>query len=122
MESVHIKNSIPPTIEQVTEYAKIHYPELDPEKFFWAYEMKGWMVGKVKMKDWQAAVRNWKVNGWGKAGMDARRPALLPIIGKICSREGCGMPAVYKSGGAYDHFYCEQHMPDKVKQVFGDKK
>lgn len=23
------------------------------------YESKGWVVGKVKMKDWKAAVRNW---------------------------------------------------------------
>lgn len=26
------------------------------------YEMKGWMVGKNKMKDWKAAIRNWLKN------------------------------------------------------------
>ena len=29
-------------------------------KFFNHYEMKGWMVGRTKMKDWKAAVRYWK--------------------------------------------------------------
>lgn len=31
-------------------------------KFVDFYEMKGWMVGKNKMKDWKAAVRNWLKN------------------------------------------------------------
>jgi hypothetical protein len=26
------------------------------------YEANGWMVGKVKMKDWKASVRTWKAN------------------------------------------------------------
>jgi hypothetical protein len=26
------------------------------------YEANGWMVGKVKMKDWKASVRTWKTN------------------------------------------------------------
>ncbi len=25
------------------------------------YEANGWMVGKVKMKDWKASVRTWKI-------------------------------------------------------------
>ena len=29
-------------------------------KFFNHYEMKGWVVGRTKMKDWKAAVRYWK--------------------------------------------------------------
>ena len=32
------------------------------EAFFDFYESKGWMVGKNKMKDWKAAVRNWERN------------------------------------------------------------
>lgn len=31
-------------------------------KFFDFYASKGWMVGKNKMKDWKAAVRNWLKN------------------------------------------------------------
>jgi hypothetical protein len=29
------------------------------------------MVGKSKMKDWRAAVRNWKANGWQPTGATA---------------------------------------------------
>ncbi len=31
----------------------------EPEKFYDFYESKNWLVGKVKMKNWKAAVRNW---------------------------------------------------------------
>lgn len=31
----------------------------DPESFFDFYESKGWMVGKVSMKDWRASARKW---------------------------------------------------------------
>ena len=34
--------------------------EIDVNKFINFYESKGWMVGKNKMKDWKAAVRNWR--------------------------------------------------------------
>lgn len=33
--------------------------EIEAEKFVDFYQSKGWLVGKVKMKDWKAAVRNW---------------------------------------------------------------
>lgn len=52
-----------PTVKEVSFYmldrglaAQI---EQEAEKFCDFYEMKGWMVGKNKMKDWKAAVRNW---------------------------------------------------------------
>lgn len=53
---------IPPTAEQVKAYAdeKGYSPkEINPERFVDYYIQNGWMVGKNKMKDWQAAVRNW---------------------------------------------------------------
>jgi hypothetical protein len=33
--------------------------ETESEKFVDFYSSKGWFVGKNKMKDWRAAVRNW---------------------------------------------------------------
>jgi len=33
--------------------------EIEAEKFVDFYQSKGWLVGKSKMKDWKAAVRNW---------------------------------------------------------------
>lgn len=50
----------PPTIEEVTEYCKERGNKVDPQKFVDFYTMKGWMVGKNKMKDWRAAVRTWE--------------------------------------------------------------
>jgi len=45
---------------------------------------------------------------------------LFPIAGKICSKEGCRMPAVYKdTSGAYDSYRCKEHLPTKVKEVYG---
>lgn len=56
---------IPPSPEQVTLYsASIGYP-MDGEGWCDAYQQKGWLVGKAKMKDWQSAVRVWKRNKWG---------------------------------------------------------
>jgi hypothetical protein len=59
------RRKIPPTPEQVTAYsAAIGYP-VDGQKWCDAYAVKGWKVGSARMKDWQAAVRNWKANKYG---------------------------------------------------------
>jgi hypothetical protein len=53
----------PPSVEEVAAYAaEKGYRPFDAEHFVDFYEAKGWMVGKNKMKDWKAAVRNAK--GW----------------------------------------------------------
>ena len=50
----------PPCLADVSEYVKEKgYIGFDCERFIDFYESKGWMVGKNKMKDWKAAVRNW---------------------------------------------------------------
>lgn len=49
----------PPAAQQVREYAAEKGYILDADRFVDFYESKGWMVGKNKMKDWKAAVRNW---------------------------------------------------------------
>jgi hypothetical protein len=58
-EVKHIRNQIPPTIEMVSEYIQANGYNVDAEAFMDYYESKGWMVGRNKMKDWQASVRNW---------------------------------------------------------------
>jgi hypothetical protein len=56
---------IPPLPAWVTAYsASIGYP-MDGQKWCDGYEQKRWVVGRARMSDWQAAVRNWKTNGWG---------------------------------------------------------
>jgi hypothetical protein len=56
------KKTIPPTIDMVKEYCKERRNKINPETFIDFYTMKDWMVGKTRMKDWQAAVRTWEKN------------------------------------------------------------
>jgi hypothetical protein len=51
---------IPPNIQEVVFYCKDRKNKVDPEKWMNHYLSNGWMVGKNKMKDWKAAVRNWE--------------------------------------------------------------
>ncbi len=51
---------IPPTVDEVRAYCKERGNNVDAERFVDFYTSKGWMVGKTKMKDWKAAVRNWE--------------------------------------------------------------
>lgn len=50
----------PPTVEEVRRYCQERNNKVDPEGFIDFYESKGWFIGKNKMKDWKAAVRNWE--------------------------------------------------------------
>jgi hypothetical protein len=51
---------IPPTLEMVKKYCDERKNEIDPQRFIDSYTAKGWMIGKNKMKDWQASVRTWE--------------------------------------------------------------
>ena len=53
------KRFSPPTIKEISDYSLEIRQPIDAEKFHDFYASKGWMVGKNKMKDWKAAVRNW---------------------------------------------------------------
>lgn len=50
----------PPTIDDVTAYVSEKGYHVNAERFVSFYQQKGWMVGKNRMKDWKAAVRNWE--------------------------------------------------------------
>ena len=60
-ESEKRKRFIPPTFEQVDSYMQEIQKGSAEEarKFVDFYESKGWMVGKNKMKVWEASVRTW---------------------------------------------------------------
>ena len=49
----------PPTLDDVNLYCQERGYDIDSGRFVDFYESKGWYVGKNKMKDWRAAVRNW---------------------------------------------------------------
>ena len=57
-----------PSPAEVDEYARSYAAtreldlsalDFDPERFVDFYAQKGWMVGRSRMKDWKATVRNW---------------------------------------------------------------
>ena len=50
----------PPSIEEVATYCRERGNGVDASRFVDFYSSKGWMVGKSRMKDWKAAVRNWE--------------------------------------------------------------
>ncbi len=59
---------------------------------------------------------------WSRRRLKEDSPAavkkirLFPIAGKVCGE--CGLPAVYKTSGDYDFWYCAEHMPAKVKEKY----
>jgi len=59
-------------------------------------------------------------NNKGSFSLKQTKATLFPIAGKVCSFNGCRMPAVYKdTSGQYDNYKCQEHMPDEVKAVYG---
>lgn len=51
-----------PTLKDVETYCRQRGNDVDAQKFIDFYTAKNWMIGKNKMKDWQAAVRTWEKN------------------------------------------------------------
>lgn len=50
----------PPQINEAESFfAENESTQSEAQKFIDFYESKGWLVGKSKMKDWEAAARNW---------------------------------------------------------------
>ena len=49
----------PPLLSEVKNLIEKNNYQVDAERFHDFYTSKNWMVGKNKMKDWHAAVRNW---------------------------------------------------------------
>lgn len=58
---------LPPTLDEISSYCLERNNGIDPQRFFDFYQSKGWMVGKNKMKDWKAAVRNWETRSGTKS-------------------------------------------------------
>jgi phage replication O-like protein O len=55
------KHDAPPSINEVELYLDtLHIITFTAQSFIDYYQARGWMIGKNKMKDWQAAVRTWK--------------------------------------------------------------
>jgi hypothetical protein len=73
----------PPTVDEVKKYCQEQGLSIDAERFVDHYESNGWMVGRSKMKDWKAAVRNWsrKEKSYnGKTGSEKVWPTIGTTI------------------------------------------
>lgn len=55
-----ITRFIKPTIEEIKSYCDERKNNIDPEYFFNYNEARGWMLGKIHMKDWKATIRTWE--------------------------------------------------------------
>ena len=62
----NINKKIPPKRQWVADYCKERENGIDPDQFFDFYQSRGWLVGKLRMKDWHAAVRTWERYRKGK--------------------------------------------------------
>ena len=60
IKKVRNKEFIIPSIDEVREYCESRHNGIDPEAFIDFYASKNWMVGRNKMADWRAAIRNWE--------------------------------------------------------------
>lgn len=78
----------PPTLEEVTAYCRERGNKVDPQKFVDFYTMKGWMVGKNKMKDWRAAVRTWERSEPKQGRMSSRQQDNWNKWHPECERSG----------------------------------
>ena len=75
-EKIYKKESrfTPPTTQNIhdymNEYCNSKNIDVDlleePEKLYDFYQSKNWFVGKNKMKDWKAAIRNWFRSGFNQ--------------------------------------------------------
>ena len=105
-----------PTLEQVKDFAAINMiPEKVAETYWFNFDGQGWVrANGQKIVKWQSHFIWWyRQECWKEK---ERKQMLYPIKNKFC--EKCGMPAVFRTGGTYDHYYCTEHMPDKVKAKY----
>ncbi len=72
---------IKPEIDEVKAFFKEkNKSDLDAEKFFNHFESNGWLVGgKSKMKNWQAAARNWILNSEKFAQSKSGKPGNINV-------------------------------------------
>ncbi len=90
------------------------------ETCFDRYEQQGWKFGNgLDIPSMDAALGRWRLNKQERESQGGKKARLLPIVGKVCSKDGCGLPAVYKdTSGSYTYFKCKKHMPEKVKALY----
>lgn len=58
---------VPPTLEEIREYAFERNSPADPEEFYSYHSANGWMIGRAKMVDWKKAFVYWERKEFNRA-------------------------------------------------------
>jgi len=87
------EDGVPPTLTQIIDYCKERCNKVDPQRFLDFYTARGWMLNKVRMKDWRAAVRTWEKNEYSKK-IDSEPAAFKNFLSKIESDYSSGLLTV----------------------------
>jgi len=119
------------TLEQCKDACIMNgIPEINAESYYNQYASQGWKKGNGQVitnlqahmaKRWNRGKNCWDFDeGKGKQQKTENegKTRLWPISGRSCGERNCKMPAVYKHAGAFDNYYCAEHMPAKVKEKF----
>ena len=79
--ALHIFLAVTLKIENKVARGSVGY-DVNAHSFMDFYDSKGWMVGKTKMKDWQAAVRTWAHNEYGTKNNKSSGNPFLDMLQK----------------------------------------
>jgi hypothetical protein len=100
----------PPTQGDIESYCYEKNLNVEAGRFLDFYEANGWMVGKNKMKDWKATIRNWhrreaenKTKG-SNHGAKSFVQQQDDAFGEILNSVGLGKNGVNDQGSASDVF------------------
>ena len=73
---------IPPSRECVQKYISEQGYSVDADRFIDYYTANGWKVGKNRMKDWKAAVRNWERSNNDTGRGNSKRSRISETTGR----------------------------------------
>lgn len=112
-----------PTLQEAKDAAfRVGIPDDKAEQFYHHYNAQGWLrANGLPVTNLESILVCWRNNQYKFEDKAKKKIGLFPIGGgRICNKKHCKMPAVYKdTSGAYDSFYCEEHMPEQVKAKYG---
>lgn len=86
-----------------------------PDSQAFKENLYNWLTKRVrKYVGYAFELENYSSSNFKGADNDTRT-RLFPIPGRTCGKAKCRMPAVYKTAGDYDNYYCWEHIPPNVK-------
>lgn len=80
------KRFVKPTISDIEQYCSEKNISINAQQFIDYYESNGWKVGRNSMKDWQATVRRWASNNYGKK--KSSKDNAINVVNNLMSKLG----------------------------------